>query len=67
MTGEFFIAGDAIGTEERFQAVNPATGDRIEPGFSVATTAHVDSACAAAEAAFEAFSSAAPERARRIP
>ncbi|HEX7656008.1 MAG TPA: aldehyde dehydrogenase family protein, partial [Sphingomonas sp.] len=62
MTGEFFIAGETVGTAERFKAINPATGDRMEPGFSVATAAHVDRACAAAAAAFQDFSSAAPER-----
>ena len=62
MTGEFFIAGETVGTAERFKAVNPATGDRMEPGFSIATATHVDRACAAAAAAFQDFSSAAPER-----
>ncbi|MGN6376922.1 MAG: aldehyde dehydrogenase (NADP(+)) [Sphingomonas sp.] len=61
MTGEFFIAGEAIGTQERFKAINPATGEAIEPGFSTAGTEHVARACEAAAAAFDAYSGASRE------
>jgi len=62
MTGEFFIAGEAIATPERFQAINPATGEAIEPGFSVAGVEHVERACAAAAAASSAYANAPRER-----
>ena len=62
MTGEFFIAGEAIATPDRFEAINPATGDSIEPGFSVAGPEHVDRACAAAAAAFEDYAHAPRDR-----
>ena len=39
-----------------FKAVDPATGEQIEPGFASAGPAEVDRACALAEAAFPSFS-----------
>ena len=66
MTGEFFIAGDAIATSDRFQAINPATGEAIEPGFSVAGVEHVERACAAAAEAFEAYANAPRERRAKL-
>lgn len=66
MTGEFFIAGEAIATEDRFKAVNPATGETIEPGFSVAGAEHVERACAAAADAAEAFANAPREQRAKL-
>jgi NADP-dependent aldehyde dehydrogenase len=66
MTGEFFIAGKSIGTEQRFRAVDPSTGEAVEPGFSVAGEDDVANACAAAAAAFEDFSSAPRERRAKL-
>jgi alpha-ketoglutaric semialdehyde dehydrogenase len=66
MTGAFFIAGEVITTEDRFTAINPATGESIEPGFSTAGTDHVAEACAAAAAAFDEFSSAPREHRAKL-
>jgi NADP-dependent aldehyde dehydrogenase len=66
MTGEFFIAGEAIGTNDRFKAIDPTTGEAIEPGFSIATADHVERACAAAAAAFEDYSTAPRERRAKL-
>ena len=40
-----------------FHGVEAATGSPLEPAFSVSTLADVDAACAAAEAAFDAYRS----------
>ena len=55
LTGELVLGGSRIATDDTFTAINPATGDALEPGFSQATTAHVDQACALAWSAFDAF------------
>jgi NADP-dependent aldehyde dehydrogenase len=57
LTGELFIASKRVGHEGAgFRAVAAATGQEIEPSFSVATTEDVAAACAAAEAAFPIYS-----------
>ncbi|NML07152.1 aldehyde dehydrogenase (NADP(+)) [Sphingomonas sp. G-3-2-10] len=57
LTGELFIASQRVkGAGDGFRAVSPATGAEIEPSFSVATVADVESAAAAAEAAFPVYS-----------
>ena len=45
-----------------FRAFDPAAGVEIEPEFGSATAEDVDSACALAEAAFDAFNSVGLER-----
>ncbi|WP_442681219.1 aldehyde dehydrogenase (NADP(+)) [Sphingomonas sp. ASY06-1R] len=56
MQGEMFIAGEARhGTGAPVRAVNPATGETLEPAFGGATAADLDAACAAAEAAFDTY------------
>src|SRR5690242_3552510 len=58
MQGEMFIAGEARrGTAAPVRAVNPATGETLEPAFGGATKADLDAACAAAEAAFDTYRS----------
>ena len=44
-----------------FQAINPATGERLEPGFAVATEDDVARACVLAGEAFEAYARTSPE------
>lgn len=52
LSGRFFIGGDEVATQETFLAANPATGDSLQPPFSVSDTSHVNRAC---ELAWEAF------------
>ncbi len=53
--------GDAPRATAGFRAVNPATGEAIEPMFLQATAGDVDHACALADAAFDDFRSRSPE------
>ncbi|MFZ5748377.1 MAG: aldehyde dehydrogenase (NADP(+)) [Pseudomonadota bacterium] len=62
LTGELFIAAERIARGETFRAVSPATGQEIEPAFSVATEDDVAAACAAADAAFLPYSTLPRER-----
>jgi alpha-ketoglutaric semialdehyde dehydrogenase len=63
LTGELFIASKRVGREGGgFRAVSPATGSEIEPSFSVATLDDVETACAAAEAAFPVYSNLPREK-----
>ncbi len=56
LTGELFIASNRVRRDgPGFKAVAAATGAEIEPSFSVATTEDVETACAAAEAAFPIY------------
>lgn len=56
LTGKNII-GHALQAEgkETFFAVNPATGDQIEPGFNEASTEEIDSAIRKASAAFQVY------------
>ena len=57
LTGELFIASKRVRRDgPGFKAVAAATGAEIEPSFSVATPEDVETACAAAEAAFPIYS-----------
>lgn len=53
LTGKHLIAGEWVGSEDRFSSA-PAHGPSHQ--FSVGTPAHVAAACDAAEAAFPAYS-----------
>jgi alpha-ketoglutaric semialdehyde dehydrogenase len=57
ITGQNLIGGRpaASGTGAAFHAVNPATGERLEPAFHEADAELVDRALAAAEGAFDAY------------
>ncbi|MBY8824136.1 aldehyde dehydrogenase (NADP(+)) [Sphingomonas colocasiae] len=61
MDGRFLIAGERIATARRFQGCNPAAGVAIEGEFHVSGPDHVDRACAAADAAFDAFRETSPQ------
>lgn len=43
-----------------FQAINPSTGERLDPPFTVASAADVDRVCTEAARAFEPYSRTAP-------
>ena len=58
LTGELFVASKRVRRDgPGFKAVAAATGSEIEPSFSIATTDDVETAAAAAEAAFPIYSS----------
>lgn len=63
LTGELFIASKRVARDGTgFKAVSPGTGAEIEPSFSVATLDDVETACAAAAAAFPVYSSLSREK-----
>jgi NADP-dependent aldehyde dehydrogenase len=56
LNGNLLIgAASAMGTAASLRAVNPATGEQIEPAFGTATVADVARACTLAEQAFDAY------------
>jgi 2,5-dioxopentanoate dehydrogenase len=56
LTGEMLIGSRAVrGTHGSLQAINPATGEKMQPLFGEGTEADVDAACKLAEAAFNPF------------
>nr|WP_245941979.1 aldehyde dehydrogenase (NADP(+)) [Sphingomonas gilva] len=55
MTGDLFIGQSRARTSRLFRAVDPATGDLLEPDFSAAGADEVKRACALAAAAFPAY------------
>ncbi len=56
ITGCLLIDGEAVqGSDPAFQAVDPKTGQALEPGFNGATKADVEKACGLAEAAFDTY------------
>jgi alpha-ketoglutaric semialdehyde dehydrogenase len=55
LTGELFIGSERVSASRTFRAVNPATGEALEPAFSAADQADVDQACALAWSAFDRF------------
>ena len=51
--GEMLIGQQAVtGTQANIQAVNPATGEKLEPVYVGGNRAHVEQACELAEAAY---------------
>lgn len=55
ITGAFFIGAERVATRETFAATNPADNSALTPGFSISGAEHVQSACALADAVFDAF------------
>jgi len=56
VTGEMLIGARSVhGSEGTLHAVNPATGEQLEPCFGGGSAADVDAACRLAEAAFDPF------------
>ena len=63
LTGCNLVAGEAsLGSGTAFQAVDPATGKRLDPIYREATAREVDRAFLGAQAAFEVFAGMAPAR-----
>ncbi|WP_277666470.1 aldehyde dehydrogenase (NADP(+)) [Novosphingobium lindaniclasticum] len=61
------IGASAVrGFGEAIYAVNPATGERLQPGFPGGSAAEVDRACALAQAAFPTFRETTPEHRARF-
>jgi len=61
MTPHLIIGRQAVERPDTFRAVAAATGEAIEPPFSIATDDDVAQACALADAAFDTFRETAPE------
>jgi NADP-dependent aldehyde dehydrogenase len=55
VTGQIFVGFDRLATAQGFRAVDAASGEAIDPPFSIAGPADVERACALAEAAFDAY------------
>src|SRR6202034_118151 len=63
LTGKQLIGRQVrFGTEGTQRAINPATGDEIEPPFGGGSTDDVDTACALASAAFDSYRAISLER-----
>ena len=55
VSGQLFIGTERVDAPRTFRAINPATGETLEPGFAVADEAAVERACALAWSAFDPF------------
>jgi alpha-ketoglutaric semialdehyde dehydrogenase len=63
LTGEMLIGARSVrGSDGTLRAMNPATGEELEPAFGGGTVRDVDAACALAEAAFDAYRAVSLER-----
>ena len=54
--GSIFVGAAEDSGTETFVAIDPSTGQKIEPPFGAADASHVERACALADAAFASFS-----------
>jgi 2,5-dioxopentanoate dehydrogenase len=62
VTGNSIINGGAvIGTDGQVWAVDPATGEKLEPAFGLVSSEQLEEATHAAEAAFDTYRATAPE------
>jgi alpha-ketoglutaric semialdehyde dehydrogenase len=66
ISGDLFIGNDRVRSARTFQAINPATGALLDPGFSVADTEAVERACELAWSAFDRFRELHPESRARF-
>lgn len=65
--GVQLIGREAVrGTKAIIQAINPATGEHLEPGWPGGTRADVERACALAEKAFDDWRESRPETRARF-
>ncbi|OXS16506.1 hypothetical protein CGX12_03785, partial [Zobellella denitrificans] len=56
LTAQLLLAGRPVAGEgEPIYGINPATNERLSPGYAGASPAQVAEACALAEAAFEPY------------
>lgn len=62
LTGEMLIGARRVrGTHSAIHAINPATGEELEPVFGGGCKAEVEQACALADAAFDIYRETTPE------
>lgn len=62
ITGAFLVGSEALSTGDKpLKAINPATGETLEPAFAFASEADVDRACDLAAAAFDGYRNASYE------
>jgi 2,5-dioxopentanoate dehydrogenase len=61
VSGDLFIGSQRVKKSETFFASNPATGDKLEPGFSAAGPEEIEKACNLAWAAFHTYRELEPE------
>lgn len=62
LTGHSLIAGESVpGSGRTTQAINPATGEKIDPVFTLVGTAEVERATRSAEEAFRTYRDTSPE------
>jgi NADP-dependent aldehyde dehydrogenase len=66
MEGTFLLGASAIDRAATFRAIDPSTGEVIEPAFSIATSDDVTAACALADEAFDTFRETTPEARARF-
>jgi alpha-ketoglutaric semialdehyde dehydrogenase len=55
LSGELFLGDRRVARAATFFGINPATGEQLDPPFSVATQADVDAACELAWGAFDTY------------
>lgn len=61
LTGKMLIGGHSVsGTREVLHAINPSTGQTLQPGYAGGDQAQVEQACALAWAAFDAYRETTP-------
>jgi NADP-dependent aldehyde dehydrogenase len=61
MDGSFPIGADRVTRPQTFAAIAPATGEALDPPFSISTEEDVARACELADAAFDRFRDLTPE------
>ncbi|MFC4530416.1 aldehyde dehydrogenase (NADP(+)) [Sphaerisporangium dianthi] len=62
LTGDLLIGASAVAASDgTMKALNPATGERIEPGFALGGPAEVDRAARLADEAFDGYNRTGPE------
>jgi NADP-dependent aldehyde dehydrogenase len=61
MDGSFLIGARAVTRPETFHAINPSTGETLDPPFAIATGQDVADACMLAESAFDTFREISPD------
>ncbi|MFL6617309.1 MAG: aldehyde dehydrogenase (NADP(+)), partial [Povalibacter sp.] len=61
VSGDLFIGSQRVKKPETFFASNPATGQKLEPGFSAAGSQEIEQACNLAWAAFHVYRELEPE------
>ena len=60
LTGNSLIGASEVTPAGTFTAINPATGEALDPAFSTAAAGEVDQACALAAAAFASYRETSP-------